>query len=219
MCVCACVCVCVYKYLCIAFTLPGKDLIHQLLKTDPNERMTITQFMNHRWINVSVSYRQHNILNFLYYFLCCATCLCCLSILSCVCIFAFCSNPWWFPPPRSTPPGSWLKTEKCGRMWRSEEQWHWPPVVTGWHYTLLLLAYQSFSWHPVFQVYSSNSALQSIKNQGERGRDRDRFLKSPIHPNESSRGHIILIFGNFFGSDSKKLDPKFPVKLNSIIIH
>ncbi|CAF96558.1 unnamed protein product, partial [Tetraodon nigroviridis] len=30
----------------------AKDLIHQLLKTDPNERMTITQFMNHPWINV-----------------------------------------------------------------------------------------------------------------------------------------------------------------------
>ncbi|TKS70995.1 MAP kinase-activated protein kinase 3 [Collichthys lucidus] len=29
----------------------AKDLIHQLLKTDPNERMTITQFMNHPWIN------------------------------------------------------------------------------------------------------------------------------------------------------------------------
>nr|XP_057925397.1 MAP kinase-activated protein kinase 3 isoform X1 [Doryrhamphus excisus] len=29
----------------------GKDLIHQLLKTDPNERMTITQFMNHPWIS------------------------------------------------------------------------------------------------------------------------------------------------------------------------
>ncbi|XP_023810908.1 MAP kinase-activated protein kinase 2 isoform X2 [Oryzias latipes] len=29
----------------------AKDLIHQLLKTDPSERMTITQFMNHPWIN------------------------------------------------------------------------------------------------------------------------------------------------------------------------
>uniref|UniRef100_A0A6Q2XEB8 non-specific serine/threonine protein kinase n=1 Tax=Esox lucius TaxID=8010 RepID=A0A6Q2XEB8_ESOLU len=33
----------------------AKQLINQLLKTDPNERMTITQFMNHPWINVSVS--------------------------------------------------------------------------------------------------------------------------------------------------------------------
>uniref|UniRef100_A0A8C9ZNH2 non-specific serine/threonine protein kinase n=1 Tax=Sander lucioperca TaxID=283035 RepID=A0A8C9ZNH2_SANLU len=32
----------------------AKDLIHQLLKTDPNERMTITQFMNHPWINKSM---------------------------------------------------------------------------------------------------------------------------------------------------------------------
>lgn len=32
----------------------AKDLIHQLLKTDPNERMTITQFMNHPWINQSM---------------------------------------------------------------------------------------------------------------------------------------------------------------------
>ncbi|KAJ8395763.1 hypothetical protein AAFF_G00030000 [Aldrovandia affinis] len=29
----------------------AKQLIHQLLKTDPNERMTINQFMNHPWIN------------------------------------------------------------------------------------------------------------------------------------------------------------------------
>lgn len=33
----------------------AKQLIVQLLKTDPNERMTIGQFINHPWI--SVSYR------------------------------------------------------------------------------------------------------------------------------------------------------------------
>ena len=38
----------------IAFPLSAKQLINQLLKTDPNERMTITQFTNHPWINVSV---------------------------------------------------------------------------------------------------------------------------------------------------------------------
>ncbi|XP_059393552.1 MAP kinase-activated protein kinase 2-like [Carassius carassius] len=32
----------------------AKQLIHQLLKTDPNERMTIEQFMNHPWINQSM---------------------------------------------------------------------------------------------------------------------------------------------------------------------
>uniref|UniRef100_A0A3P8V7S3 non-specific serine/threonine protein kinase n=1 Tax=Cynoglossus semilaevis TaxID=244447 RepID=A0A3P8V7S3_CYNSE len=32
----------------------AKDLIHQLLKTDPNQRMTIAQFMNHPWINQSI---------------------------------------------------------------------------------------------------------------------------------------------------------------------
>ncbi|XP_077458504.1 MAP kinase-activated protein kinase 3 [Stigmatopora argus] len=32
----------------------GKGLIHQLLKTDPNERMTISQFMNHPWISQSM---------------------------------------------------------------------------------------------------------------------------------------------------------------------
>lgn len=32
----------------------AKNLINQLLKTDPNERMTITQFMNHPWINSMV---------------------------------------------------------------------------------------------------------------------------------------------------------------------
>ncbi|KAM8868650.1 MAP kinase-activated protein kinase 3 isoform 2-T2 [Synchiropus picturatus] len=31
----------------------GKDLINQLLKTDPNERMTIAQFMKHPWISQS----------------------------------------------------------------------------------------------------------------------------------------------------------------------
>lgn len=32
----------------------AKQLIRLLLKTDPTERLTITQFMNHPWINVSV---------------------------------------------------------------------------------------------------------------------------------------------------------------------
>ncbi|CAB1353797.1 unnamed protein product [Coregonus sp. 'balchen'] len=32
----------------------AKQLINQLLKTDPNERMTIGQFMNHPWINQSM---------------------------------------------------------------------------------------------------------------------------------------------------------------------
>lgn len=32
----------------------AKELIIQLLKTDPNERMTITQFMNHPWISQSM---------------------------------------------------------------------------------------------------------------------------------------------------------------------
>lgn len=31
----------------------AKQLIIQLLKTDPNERMTIGQFINHPWISVS----------------------------------------------------------------------------------------------------------------------------------------------------------------------
>jgi hypothetical protein len=35
--------------------LPAKQLIRLLLKTDPTERLTITQFMNHPWINVSTS--------------------------------------------------------------------------------------------------------------------------------------------------------------------
>ncbi|XP_042561490.1 MAP kinase-activated protein kinase 3 [Clupea harengus] len=33
----------------------AKDLITQLLKTNPNERMTIVQFMNHPWINQSMA--------------------------------------------------------------------------------------------------------------------------------------------------------------------
>lgn len=31
----------------------AKQLIRHLLKTDPTERMTVSQFMNHPWINVS----------------------------------------------------------------------------------------------------------------------------------------------------------------------
>lgn len=31
----------------------AKQLIIQLLKTDPNERMTIGQFMSHPWISVN----------------------------------------------------------------------------------------------------------------------------------------------------------------------
>lgn len=33
----------------------AKQLIRLLLKTDPTERLTISQFMNHPWINVSAS--------------------------------------------------------------------------------------------------------------------------------------------------------------------
>lgn len=33
-------------------TLPVKQLIRNLLKTDPTQRMTITEFMNHPWIMV-----------------------------------------------------------------------------------------------------------------------------------------------------------------------
>ncbi|XP_067907507.1 MAP kinase-activated protein kinase 2-like [Heterodontus francisci] len=35
-----------------------KDLIRQVLKTDPTERMTITKFMNHPWINQSMAVPQ-----------------------------------------------------------------------------------------------------------------------------------------------------------------
>lgn len=35
------------------FDIIAKQLIVQLLKTDPSERMTIAQFMNHPWISVS----------------------------------------------------------------------------------------------------------------------------------------------------------------------
>lgn len=31
----------------------AKQLIRTLLKTEPTQRMTITEFMNHPWINVS----------------------------------------------------------------------------------------------------------------------------------------------------------------------
>ncbi|XP_028853566.1 MAP kinase-activated protein kinase 2-like [Denticeps clupeoides] len=36
----------------------AKQMINQLLKTDPNERMSITQFMNHPWINQSMEVPQ-----------------------------------------------------------------------------------------------------------------------------------------------------------------
>lgn len=38
----------------LPFQFTAKQLIRQLLKTDPTERMTITEFMNHSWINVSL---------------------------------------------------------------------------------------------------------------------------------------------------------------------
>lgn len=37
----------------VLFAVIAKQLIVQLLKTDPSERMTIAQFMNHPWISVS----------------------------------------------------------------------------------------------------------------------------------------------------------------------
>ncbi|XP_067855100.1 MAP kinase-activated protein kinase 2-like isoform X2 [Heptranchias perlo] len=36
----------------------AKDLIRHVLKTDPTERMTITEFMNHTWINQSMAVPQ-----------------------------------------------------------------------------------------------------------------------------------------------------------------
>lgn len=58
---CMCRLIVIYGYICISSLLPAKDLIHQLLKTDPNERMTITQFMNHPWINVCIMcFKQKN---------------------------------------------------------------------------------------------------------------------------------------------------------------
>lgn len=114
--------------LCIALCLPAKDLIHQLLKTDPNERMTITQFMNHPWINVSTRTR------LVYCFLCI-----CLLTSSSVFVFWLCSSPWWFLPLPCTPHGSWQKTERCGRTWRSVARQHRPPLVTSWHYSLLMI--------------------------------------------------------------------------------
>lgn len=36
------------------FCFSAKQLIRHLLKTDPTERMTVSQFMNHPWINVSL---------------------------------------------------------------------------------------------------------------------------------------------------------------------
>ena len=34
-------------------SMEAKDLINQLLKTEPADRLTITEFMNHNWVKVS----------------------------------------------------------------------------------------------------------------------------------------------------------------------
>lgn len=41
------------QFFLFLFDIIAKQLIVQLLKTDPSERMTIAQFMNHPWISVS----------------------------------------------------------------------------------------------------------------------------------------------------------------------
>ncbi|KAG9352896.1 hypothetical protein JZ751_017472 [Albula glossodonta] len=41
-----------------AFTERAKQLIRTLLKTEPTQRMTITEFMNHPWINQSMEVPQ-----------------------------------------------------------------------------------------------------------------------------------------------------------------
>lgn len=38
----------------LLYVLAAKDLIRGLLKTDPAERLTIEQFMSHKWIAVSL---------------------------------------------------------------------------------------------------------------------------------------------------------------------
>lgn len=46
----------------------AKQLIMTLLKTEPTQRLTITEFMNHPWINVStqVNFCLNSLLNFIY---------------------------------------------------------------------------------------------------------------------------------------------------------
>lgn len=47
----------------------AKQLIMTLLKTEPTQRLTITEFMNHPWINVStqVNFCLNSLLNFIYF--------------------------------------------------------------------------------------------------------------------------------------------------------
>lgn len=63
----------------------------------------------------------------------------CLLTSSSVFVFWLCSSPWWFLPLPCTPHGSWQKTERCGRTWRSVARQHRPPLVTSWHYSLLMI--------------------------------------------------------------------------------
>lgn len=42
-----------YRFEWLSLPILAKQLIRTLLKTEPTQRMTITEFMNHPWINVS----------------------------------------------------------------------------------------------------------------------------------------------------------------------
>lgn len=86
--------------------LVAKQLIVQLLKTDPSERMTIAQFMNHPWISVSSLG-----VNLFSFFMSWSTPLMVLSLLHC-------SSTWWSLPHPFTPLVSWQKTRSCGTTWR-----------------------------------------------------------------------------------------------------
>ncbi len=91
----------------------AKQLIIQLLKTDPNERMTIGQFVNHPWI--SVSYHSECPAPIYLYVLTL------LLFIRFLCLL-YCSSQWWFPQPPSTPLVFWQRTRSCGTMWR------WDPL-------------------------------------------------------------------------------------------
>lgn len=97
--------------------------------------------MNHPWINVCthVGTSADGV-----HFLC--WCLF-LQVLTPICMcFLLCRSPWLFPPPRSTPPASWLRTEQCGRMWRLEPHQHRPSLLKHLLYSTALQRYKSV-WH------------------------------------------------------------------------
>lgn len=91
----------------------AKQLIRTLLKTEPTQRMTITEFMNNPWINVSFDFGAGRVLMSGVY---------CSFISQSSLLLRLChySNQWKFLRPPYTPAVFWKKKKMLGKMSRWE---------------------------------------------------------------------------------------------------